>query len=347
MFNRLSHTWFTGFLLILLSPIFFLSTQVRAQLDEATIGYVHFKTFVELNTDSLPDAPELDPSFLSPKPIILHSGFSSYEALIALFPGEPQILINSDTVTRIYWRCTKCTPLSIDGKFDGDTEYFVDSSNKDTRFLARFVYKNIDGKSNILIASSTTDAQEDRLLTGRFTCGIVSLAVFTEQDSTTYRLTKFVPAWRCLGQFCTPPIPELLEIGPAQNALILKDVLQGGGGPVIESSELTSISGNFFKDIFSRMPTSRWNVGLTNYQSRFITQKDSINNGFYQLVLESKGEFNVHDWDKDEIQDLPKKLIAESRKKGTVHFVWKNYYKYDGLRYQWYAEKLKMGKGKS
>ena len=323
-----------------------ITTQLRASFDTTSIRNVAFKPIQAF--DSIPDAPEINSAFLDPKPIILHADFSDYEALHALIPGEPQLLFyDGDTAARIYWRCTKCTPISLDAKYIGDTEYFTDTNSKDTRFLARFSYKDIDGRTNILIAASTTDAQPDALLTGRFTCGIVSLAVFTEQDSSKYHLTKFVPAWRCLGQFCSPPTPQLLEIGPAQYALILNDYDQGGGGPVFESCELTSISGNFFKDILPKTPTGRWNIVRTDYHSRFIPQKDSIDNGCYRLILETKGEFLASDWTKDELVDIPKKLISESRKKGTVHFVWKNYYKYDGVQYQWYSETLKLGKGKS
>lgn len=297
------------------------------------------------NTDSLPEGKNISPKVLRFHEITLPEGFANDEALVALFPGDAQHVEIYDTIKRIYWRCTKCHPVRFPMKMCNEWEYFADSSDEDTRFLGRFEYKDTAGKRHIFISTYTSDAQSEGFLTGRTTCGIVTLALFRQDSDGRFTMTSYAPTIGCYGQFCTPSEPEPIEIAPGKYALDFPDYEQAGGGPVFEYSHLVEPEGQGFRHSLELWETGHSNLSVTDYHSTLTSEKPALHNGHYDLLLVTQGTFSLGDFDSTEqLPPLPTKVLHAASLTDSIGFVWKRHYRFGSHNYRLFKEETSIKK---
>lgn len=167
--------------------------------------------------------------------------WSDDEALKILYPGNFVRIspyMNGDSISVVTWICPECTPDSLDGWDDEYPEIFPYQNGVDSRQLLTYPYTTKNGKKRVLFLTSSTAYSPDFILSGRFMCGIVGVAVF-EQQPDGWQVNSFNPALTCAGAFGQAPPPDVLILGNGNDpsfALLNKN--GGPGGPFIGDLEV-------------------------------------------------------------------------------------------------------------
>jgi hypothetical protein len=189
--------------------------------EEETVKLVQYPATIRRNLYEVPD-------------LSLKHPFNSYQALFKLFPGR---YFASDGNVSLSWWTSSATKKK---KFPNwsyawdpyeETDIFPWKESQ-TEHLATYKYTNAKGEECILYSVSSTEFSSGVIHCGRFTGGILGMALFIRENDQ-WMLKKFNPAVGCYGNYACAFIPNKAKTQQGEEVFYFTGSNGGAGGPYI------------------------------------------------------------------------------------------------------------------
>lgn len=273
-------------------------------------------------------------SILSPKRTLRFSDpFNSERIMQKLFPGKLYHLENKNTF--VSWKCKTCKPsafIDVNG-VDGD-QMFPYTNGVATRLLANIDYSDSKENKFKIIAFNHSVHDEDGLMTGRFSGGLLGLAKFAK-NGNIWEMKSFQPAVAAFGAFSHCPTPKIVEIGEDQFALTLSHINGGAGGPYEGYLYLVAGFDGKYQIIMEVPAYHLTNVASINWSGFYKVVDDGTKKHFRDFIITTNGTFNKDAKIEDEFEaTLPKEIEEMAKTKTKFDFQIERRFSFKGKFYK-------------
>ncbi len=246
--------------------------------------------------------------FYSPVEIKVSKPFTPEQAMKKLFPGHyyrlPVPYSHEDIVKLIAWSCPSCPRYKFKDYFYQDVIFPLRDSNE-TRVSKMLQYTDDDGRKNIIISFSTTEFTSDLLPCGRFSGAFLSLALFTESDST-WNLKVFTPVLGYYGGFQSLPNIQLLKFGKNNFGCYIDDANGPAGGPFYSNIDMFGVVDSQFRVILVERLAAKTNSSA-NWDYKIKTSpNDTLS--YNQMLITTTGHYSSEGLDTTSGWDNPDNL---------------------------------------
>jgi hypothetical protein len=289
----------------------------------------------EENTEGtiIPKAINFD--LFKKRTISIDAPFVPDSALKILFPGNfyklDDPIHDGEFVSLEAWSSPDTKQKAYPAWFDEMPQLFPLKDSNETRFGDTLLFTDEKGIKNILISFSTTEYTTDLIGCGRFTCAILGLAWFTEENEK-WNLRTFSPALGCYGSFQQIPSLNLLKIGKNNYGCYVDNQNGGAGGPFYADSYVFGVVNGKFEVILHQIGTGRIYDGKTEWSSDFVSTGSA---NFPEIHCITKGTYSSKE-SFDEVDDTsstPMGIKQIIRTKEYFNFKITNRYSFENGKY--------------
>jgi len=286
-------------------------------------------------------------NFFIPKDSTIKKPFTISEALKELFPGRyyhlPVPADPSEIVTLEAWRCSVCPSQQFVSDYGDSVVFPLQKEDNITRVSKTLSYINAEGKKNIIVAFESTGILTGLLPCGRMDGAVLSLALFTDEDSV-WRLKSFAPALGYYGSFQDLSPIKLMKLGKDNYGLYFEDGVGPGGGPFIYTSYIFGLVGNKFELLLRDWGSAQCN-SFANWDCKYKTDlSDTTRFGNLSVIM--KGWYDKRDYDsmREIGVTFPDELKQYLPKKDSLSFTITANYQFRNGKYVFTTEKVKTRK---
>lgn len=278
---------------------------------------------------------EVRDTILGSRSLVLPDPFDAKKAMLALFPGKYYNLSEKNYKNElISWRCKGCTVKTYpDVNGVEEDPQFPFSNGVATRLINVMDIGDSKGGKYKYIAFSHSVYDEEGLLTGRFSGGLLGLAKFTFTNGS-WVLRSFDPAIAAYGAFSSCPTPKPLLIGEDQYAFLIKHTNGGGGGPFGSNYYLIAGVNGAYREIMQA-----YDVELSDTEDKESSWTSEIavlpgeKKYFRDIVVTIKGTYYAPAEKGAEIE-VPRDAQDYLKGKGNCKFVITRKYTYTAKGYE-------------
>lgn len=257
----------------------------------------------EFSSTNYNDDPKITPykikyDFFTPKDSTLKKPFRISEALKKLFPGHyyhlPIPVNPSQIVTMEAWRCSSCPTHPFVNGYGDSIVFPLQNEENITRVSQTLFYTSAQRKKNAIVAFESTGGLTGLIGCGRFSGAVLSLALFTEED-TVWKLKSFSPALGYFGSSQDLSEIKLLKLGKNCYGCYFEDGVGPGGGPFIYTTYIFGLVNNSFKLLLQDWGSAQAN-SFANWDAKYrINNTDTA--CFSDLSIIMKGWYDKRNYD--------------------------------------------------
>lgn len=274
-------------------------------------------------------------AYLKFRPLSLPLNISDDDMLRALIPGR--YYHGSEYTSLVAWTTERVHAKERD--YDTDDNWpFPDAIFNQTKLSKRLSYTDDNGEQYCLAVLSTSNHNEI-LLSGRFSCAYLGIAVF-KKSATKWDLQSFDPEISCMGQFAQVPEARLIKLGKNNFGISMENSI-GGGGQYEADIIVLSQWQNKWKLVLETNTAAYGGLLDTsiNFTSDLSAIPHSSNNNFNNLSVLTKGViYTPKEIDSSglDLSALPTELITtfKNSRKDSLHFEVMTIYKFNGEEYK-------------
>jgi hypothetical protein len=270
---------------------------------------------------------------------------SSDAVLKTLFPGKfykyVSPLNEKDSIAFSAWTSPSSAPKAFPQTItdDGALAFPLDKGNQ-TLIKDFITYSDADGVQHLLVSFSSTEIVPDLLFTGRFSCAVLGLALFSESKGS-WVLQAFSPGIGCYGSYQTIPTLHLQKINKTGFGCYFEDINGGAGGPFYGNLFLFAPQGHQFKQVLAKAGSIRTGSS-EGWETTIQCDAASGDSLFSDLKLKTEGNYSLLEFktSEDDTSNIPRGIKGYAKRINKFHFEVSEVFKYEDGQYLFYKEEV-------